>query len=265
MMQVVPAELADAMLANFAAAFAHHSALDDSAAACFGPFRAFDSGPGVLANVVIAGEPPGDGPFPLGAIETWYAARHSEFRVAVREPGDAALVAALVKRGYMRGTAEPALALSPLVVAEDSPPAPLELAIVDSEALALAYAGAEGDDAGLDLRAAIARRSLAQPGCTMVAGFVDGVPVARAMALVTNGLAGVFNVTVRPGYRRNGFGTAVTNAVLAASARDGATAAMLATTPMGYRLYRRLGFEPVFDLVTYWPPGATIEAFGPSS
>lgn len=263
-MHVVPPELADAMLANFAAAFAHHSALDGSAAACFGPFRAFDSGPGVLANVVIAGEPPGRGPFPLEAVEAWYAARRSEFRMAVREPHDAALVAALVERGYVRGTAEPALALAPLVAPAAEPPAPLEIAVVDSEKLALAYARAEGDDGSLDLRATIARRSLGEPGCTMVAGFIDGMPVARAMALVTGELAGVFNVTVRPGYRRKGFGTAITNAALAAGARDGATAAMLATTPMGYRLYRRLGFEPVFDLVTYWPPGATVEAFGPS-
>lgn len=256
-------QLADAMLANFAAAFAHHSTLDTSTTTAFGPFRAFDSGPGILANVVIAADPPGAGPFPLDAIEAWYAERDSEFRVVVREPHDTELVGALAARGYMRGPAEPALVLSPLVVPGEEPPPGLELACVDSEPLARAYARAEGDDAGLDIREAVALRSLGHTGCHMAVGFAEDVAVARAMALVTGDLAGVYNVAVDETYRRRGYGTAVTNAVLEAAAASGATMAMLATTPMGYRLYRRLGFDPVFDLVSYWPPGARA-AFGPS-
>jgi ribosomal protein S18 acetylase RimI-like enzyme len=78
-------------------------------------------------------------------------------------------------------------------------------------------------------------------------GRVDDDPVATASTLLTDATAGIYFVCTRPDARRRGFGAAITHEAMRHAARDGATLAVLGSSPMGQRVYERLGFRTVFS------------------
>jgi ribosomal protein S18 acetylase RimI-like enzyme len=88
------------------------------------------------------------------------------------------------------------------------------------------------------------------PTFTVFVGYLSGEPVASSMLATTRsvGLAGVYSVATRPAHRGRGFGTALTAAALAAAGEQGYDTAVLEPSPLGARMYRRMGFEPV---ITY--------------
>jgi predicted acetyltransferase len=59
-------------------------------------------------------------------------------------------------------------------------------------------------------------------------------------------VAGVYFVCTTPSARRAGIGTAITAAAMHEGREMGCTTAVLGSSPMGYGVYRRLGFEEVF-------------------
>ena len=74
-------------------------------------------------------------------------------------------------------------------------------------------------------------------------GLHAGTPVATASTLVSDGVAGVYNVATKPNARGNGYATAMTRAAIRVLAAQGCAAAVLQSTPNGERLYTRLGFR----------------------
>lgn len=88
----------------------------------------------------------------------------------------------------------------------------------------------------------------------MFIGRVDGQPVAAAMGYRLVDVVGVFGVTTVASARRRGYGTAVT---CAAMLTDTGLPAILAPSPEGAALYRRLGFEPVGTL-SIWSRAAPV-------
>ena len=76
----------------------------------------------------------------------------------------------------------------------------------------------------------------------MFIGRVDGRPVAAAMGYRMDDVVGVFGVATVASARRRGYGTALT---CAAMLPDTGLPSILAPSPQGAALYRRLGFEPV--------------------
>jgi ribosomal protein S18 acetylase RimI-like enzyme len=65
------------------------------------------------------------------------------------------------------------------------------------------------------------------------------------------------NIATPEAHRGRGVGSAVTAALMNLGRDLGADAAMLTATEMGYPIYRKLGFETVFELVRYeWSPPA---------
>ncbi len=83
------------------------------------------------------------------------------------------------------------------------------------------------------------------------AGFVlvlDGEVVSTAALIVTDDVAGVYNVATPASWRGRGFGEAVTRAAVAEGARRGCRLATLQASEMGLPIYERMGFRTV----THW-------------
>ncbi|MGE5595058.1 MAG: GNAT family N-acetyltransferase [Hyphomicrobiales bacterium] len=248
-------DIADEMFANYVAALARIAELGPGAeGAEVGPFRVMEAGvENPLFNVVVATARASG--TDIAAVEGWYRARDAGFRVVVREPVDRELIGLLRARGYTPREREPGMLLEQLP-ASMAPAPGLDIERVHDLPGALDYADAEPGDDGRDVRAAISRAALALPGCAMLLGRAGGLPVARSMGLVTGEMVGVYNVYVRPEYRRRGFGEALTAAALLAGAEQGAKRATLSATELGYPVYERMGFKTLFDFVSYWPPSA---------
>jgi GNAT superfamily N-acetyltransferase len=78
-------------------------------------------------------------------------------------------------------------------------------------------------------------------------GRLEGAPVATATVFVHPAdVAGVYFVCTAPAARRLGIGAAITAAAMREARERGCTTAVLGSSPMGYGVYRRLGFEEVF-------------------
>jgi GNAT superfamily N-acetyltransferase len=93
----------------------------------------------------------------------------------------------------------------------------------------------------------------------------EEMPVAIGRAVVESGSVGLFDVFTRQDQRRRGLGRAITQALLAWGARNGAARAYLQVVPSNEaacRLYDRLGFRVAYR---YWYRVAPVEAQGRSN
>ena len=88
-----------------------------------------------------------------------------------------------------------------------------------------------------------------RPRFSCWAGYLDGLPVATAACVRTGGTLGLYNVATAPGYRKRGFGEAITRHV--ASANADAETLVLQSTSHGLGLYERLGFRTVTRILVY--------------
>lgn len=83
-------------------------------------------------------------------------------------------------------------------------------------------------------------------------GYRDGEPVATAATVFAEGAIGVYNVATMPGWRRRGYGEAITrHAIDAAGHEHGCARVVLQSTSEGLGLYQRIGFEPVTRVLVY--------------
>jgi GNAT superfamily N-acetyltransferase len=84
---------------------------------------------------------------------------------------------------------------------------------------------------------------------------LGGEPVATTAMLLAAGVAGLYCVVTAPKARRRGIGSAVVLAALKDARAAGYRVAVLGSTPMGYGLYRRLGFRQYCVLQSHtWDP-----------
>jgi GNAT superfamily N-acetyltransferase len=83
-----------------------------------------------------------------------------------------------------------------------------------------------------------------------LAGFLarlDGEPAAIAMTIVSHGVAGIYWVGSTDATRGRGLGSAVTAAAIGAGLDLGGGIVSLQASPMGEPIYRRMGFETIYD------------------
>jgi GNAT superfamily N-acetyltransferase len=83
-------------------------------------------------------------------------------------------------------------------------------------------------------------------------GYREGVPVATAASVLSEGALGVYNVATAPEHRKHGYGEAITRFAIDSALREGgARRLVLQSTSQGHRLYDRMGFYPVTRVLVY--------------
>ncbi len=83
-------------------------------------------------------------------------------------------------------------------------------------------------------------------------GYVDGEPVSTTAIVLGAGALGVYNVATMPEHQRRGYGEAVMRYALAdARARHGIERTILQSTPAGFPLYLRMGYQTVTTISVY--------------
>jgi ribosomal protein S18 acetylase RimI-like enzyme len=83
------------------------------------------------------------------------------------------------------------------------------------------------------------------PAVDTVVGILDGLPVTTAMGVRVDDAVGIFSVATIADVRGRGYGSAVTWAAMQPAVADGATMAVLQTSPLGHSVYEGLGYEVV--------------------
>jgi len=86
-------------------------------------------------------------------------------------------------------------------------------------------------------------------------GRLEDAAVSTVSLLAKSGVGGIYFVCTAPQVRRRGIGAAITRHAMAEARELGCTTAVLGASSMGYRVYRRLGFDEVFRYRLFeWSP-----------
>ncbi len=110
---------------------------------------------------------------------------------------------------------------------------------------AVSVRGFENEDATIEPGTLHPPTILDDPRMVLWLGRVEGKPVGAAMSYRTDDAVGIFGVTTIASMRRRGYGRALTHAAMLL---DSGLPSVLAPSPEGEGLYRRLGFEHVGEL-----------------
>jgi GNAT superfamily N-acetyltransferase len=191
----------------------------------------------------------------------FFGGRERGFAVWARagEPGDDDLVAACEDAGLQMVYAMPEMVLDARVEERPAPDG-IVLLRVDSHddvedywrVAASAYASLGfppdvfafyEDDEGLRT-----------DGVAAFLARVEDRPAGIAMTIVSHSVAGVYWVGCTEEARGRGLGWSVTAAAVNAGFEMGAETASLQASPMGESLYRRMGFETIYDYRLYLCP-----------
>lgn len=95
-------------------------------------------------------------------------------------------------------------------------------------------------------------------GSAAFLAHVDGRPAGISMTIVSHGVAGIYWVGVTEEARGRGLGRTMTAVAVEAGLEMGGASASLQASPMGENLYRRMGFETIFDYRLYMCPAPEV-------
>lgn len=187
----------------------------------------------------------------LSAAATYFGRRGHGYCVWTRAHVDGPLEAALPLAGFRAVVDLPVMVLTERPEARPDP-AGAEIRMVatpaDVEDFRVAvrdgFARFDAERAAVD-SAFRDPASLLHPAVGASVAYVDGAPVAAAMSFTALGVARVAWVGTLPAFRRRGLGDAVTRAAVLAGFDRGATISALESSPVGFGLYRSMGYRQV--------------------
>lgn len=188
---------------------------------------------------------------------SFFAKHHQAFAFITRDDVSRSLSEPLRAQGRAEHVS-PGMLLNPLARSEGPPPTVPGLAIETvatneqlrtyNDTMTAGFGGEWANGAILDSRAL-----LDVPGLVHYIGWVGGEPAGTAMRLSAHGIAGVFNVSTVPAFRRRGIGEALTWRAALDGRVDGCLASALQASEMGEPIYRRMGYREICRY-TVWPP-----------
>ena len=235
----------------------HHAVLDEGGVCCF----AGDSDWPAYNNGVLRYDDATPGPEVIERAQAFFGPRRRGFSLWSRnQPVDDDLTAAVAAAGCAPLFSYPQL-ICRAPLPEKPLPAGTEIRTVsDPEAVAdfaainaSAYTvyGAPADATASNFGRA---HRVLEPSNHAVVASVDGEPVAAAMILCSHGLAGVYWVGTVEAARGKGLAEAVTRTVTNLGFARGAASVQLQASPMGEPIYRRMGYEELYQYTFYLAP-----------
>ena len=203
----------------------------------------------VFNQAYTLGSPPSTAA--LQQAEAWFSGTPFSFKP--RSDLDAGIIEHIAQTGYREGPslgayllpgfARPGAARSALVVSQATAPEELDT-----------YGRVGWAASGLPEVGIAIARTARDLGFVLLLGRVEGRPAGCSMAVVSQGLVGIYNLALEPDYRGRGFGTELLQAALAAGWDRGARAAFLTATDDVAGLYTRLGFALAYRYLTFTSP-----------
>jgi GNAT superfamily N-acetyltransferase len=182
--------------------------------------------------------------------------RKLPFVVRIRQGLDAAAEEICTSRGLPHRDTVPGLVMEPIV---EPPPLPQGLAIraahdaasMDEHRRIMASSFGFPQDIAERL---LSERLLSERDCEYYIGYVEGGAVASSALIMTDGVAGVYNVGCLQEARRKGYGEAMTWHAVTRGKEMGCDIASLQASEMGRPIYERMGFRLVAPYKTFVRP-----------
>ncbi len=208
-----------------------------------------------LNNIAIVKRAASDPASLLARAEQFFAAHGMPCALGASGDAAAPLAPALAARGR-RDDPSPGMILSPLA---GETPQLLGLSIqavhdvatlrLYNDTMTAGFGNAWATGEILEGRALIDA-----PDLTHYLGFMDGRPAGTAMRFTSHRIAGVFNVSTVPAFRRRGIGAALTWAAALDGLAEGCIASALQASAMGEPVYRRMGYRVALTYHLWLPP-----------
>jgi hypothetical protein len=194
-----------------------------------------------------------DGAAFLERVEAWFGAREHDYVIHVRATGEDDSLEAAAEAAGLALVADryPAMGADRPLATPEVPG--LEVREVDGdEARAAefwAVCAASFPEIGFpaDLFEGRPSATITHPASDSFVGYLDGEPVASAMATTLDGVAFVGWVGTAAPARGRGAGGALTVAATNAAFARGARLSSLQSSPLGESVYRRIGYRELFN------------------
>lgn len=199
-------------------------------------------------NGAFVTDPAADLSAALPRAQSWFAVHRMPYGVLVPSEWQLTLPghSHVADQQVMMQVLDPVRAVRPAV------PAGVTL-LWEAPAEPVALVQAESFDVAADLSLAFVAPLLQAPGWQTVLATVAGEPVGCASVVVSDGVAGIYGVAVRPRWQRRGIGAGLTAAALRQAVDRGGDLAYLNPSEAGRSVYASLGFVDVAPMHIWLP------------
>ena len=190
----------------------------------------------------------------VASAAAWIRDRDIPHSVWVREEFVPSVEKPLTDAGLapIEGGPEPVMGIRPPSEVPEPPAGVSVREVVDADMLEEHIGSViENGFAEVSARMLYDRAFVDDPDVRLFTAYVDGRPAGHSAAIRTGGVSGVYAVGVPETYRRRGIGSAVTWAAVQAGGEWGCELVVLQSSPMGFGVYRRMGFEVLTHYAIY--------------